>query len=106
MRRLALVCLLLTLPLELAAQRLAIRFLDVGQGDATLITLEGRHVLIDAGPNREAVARYLVSQGVDTLDLVIASHAHADHIGGMAQVLRTIPVRFYLDNGRPYTTAT
>lgn len=104
---LALACLVLQPPSVLAAQELRIRFLNVGQGDATLIaTPEGRQVLIDAGPNRHAVAAFLAAEGIDTLDLVVASHAHADHIGGMTEVLRTAVVRFYMDNGMPHSTAT
>jgi beta-lactamase superfamily II metal-dependent hydrolase len=79
----------------------------VGQGDAALITTpEGRHILLDAGPSGERVANVLRAEGVDTLDLVIASHAHADHIGGMAMVLAGSVVRAYVDNGIPHTTAT
>ena len=44
--------------------------------------------------------------GVESLDLVVASHPHADHIGGMWQVLRAVPIRFYMDNGQPHTTTT
>lgn len=86
---------------------LTLRQLDVGQGDAALITTpEGRRILIDAGPDRETVANILTQARVDTLDLVIASHAHADHIGGMSEVFLAVVVRAYLDNGIPYTTAT
>lgn len=89
--------------------RLTIVALDVGQGDSFLIlTPERKAVLIDAGPPeaadrvREALARY----GVAQLDLVIATHPHADHIGGMMAVLETIPVRMFLDSGQPYPTRT
>lgn len=86
---------------------LNLRQLDVGQGDAALITTpEGRRILIDAGPHPRAVAERLEQLGIDTLDLVIASHAHADHIGGMAAVFSSFTVRAYMDNGIPYTTAT
>jgi beta-lactamase superfamily II metal-dependent hydrolase len=44
--------------------------------------------------------------GVDTIHLVVASHAHADHIGGLATLLSSFPVRAYLDNGLEHTTAT
>jgi beta-lactamase superfamily II metal-dependent hydrolase len=78
----------------------------VGQGDAALITTpEGRRILIDAGPRPDDVAALLASEGVDTLDLVIASHNHADHIGGMPEVLRRLVVRAYVENGLPHTTA-
>jgi competence protein ComEC len=83
-----------------------VTFLDVGQGDAVLVQApEGQAALIDAGPGVELASR-LRGLGVDTLDLVIASHPHADHIGGMREILRAFPVRFYMDNGQPHTTTT
>jgi len=86
---------------------LSIRQLDVGQGDAALITTpEGRRILIDAGPNAHQVAGILRSEGIDTVDLMVASHAHADHIGGMPAVFLAVTVRAYMDNGIPHTTAT
>ena len=86
---------------------LRIAFLDVGQGDAVLIeSPSGQAVLYDGGPAAETALRYLEQRGVDTLDLVVASHNHADHIGGLAAVLRRYRPRFYLDNGVPATTQT
>lgn len=91
----------------LCAQELRIRFLDVGQGDASLITTpEGRHVLIDAGRNPRAVAESLQTLGIDTLDLVVASHGHADHIGGIAEVMAGTVVLSYVDNGMPEKSRT
>jgi competence protein ComEC len=91
---------------------LELRFLDVGQGDAVLIRswevtagerLPGRVALIDAGPVNRVVAQ-LRALGVEAIDLMIASHNHLDHIGGMDAILDSLPVRFYLDNGHPATT--
>jgi competence protein ComEC len=90
---------------NLSAQQLEIRFLDVGQGDAALIRTGTKTVLIDAGGSA-GVLSYLQAFHIDTIDLVIASHNHADHIGGMTAVLHSVVVRFYLDNGVPQTTAT
>jgi len=85
---------------------LSIRQLDVGQGDAALITTpEGRHILIDAGPTAGAVADLLWKDGFDTLDLVISSHNHADHIAGMSEVFFSYVVRAYMENGIPSPTA-
>lgn len=82
-----------------------IHFLDVGQGDAILVrSPEGRTALIDAGPSDPVPA--LRELGVERLDLVVATHGHADHIGGMDEVLRAFPVGSYMDNGTPHTTAT
>ena len=79
--------------------------LDVGQGDAILVRAEGRAVLVDAGPG-DAIVGQLERLGVRRLDLAVASHAHADHIGGMDAVLRAVDTRFYMDNRLPHTTGT
>ena len=89
------------------AQEIRIVFFDVGQGDAALVvTPEGRCVLIDAGPDATPIVRQVQVNCGDTLDLVVASHGHADHIGGMGGVLRSFAVRNYLDNGVPFESAT
>jgi competence protein ComEC len=101
--RLALALLLLAPPLP--GQQLELRFLDVGQGDAVLVREGGKTALIDAGGSGDVVSR-LRALGVDTIDLAVASHNHADHIGGMAAILSQFVVRYYLDNGVLHTTAT
>ena len=84
---------------------LRIIFLDVGQGDAVLIQApEGQTALVDAGPRN--VVPLLRQLGVERIDLLVATHPHADHIGGMTGVIAALPVRFYMDNGQPHTTAT
>lgn len=86
-----------------AAALLEIRFVDVKQGDAVLIRNGDRVALVDAGPS-DRIVRRLRTLGVNHIDLLIASHNHADHIGGMDAVLDSFPVSFYLDNGHPTTT--
>ena len=82
-----------------------ITFLDVGQGDGILIrSPEGKTALVDAGPSNPVGD--LRALDVTQIDLLVATHPHADHIGGMAHVIDSIPVSFYMDNGQPYTTAT
>ncbi len=107
--RLFAVCLVLAVYGHATAQipdRVEVMFLDVGQGDATLIrSPEGTVALIDAGPD-ETIVDQLRQHGVTVVDIAIASHAHADHIGGMDAVIRSLPVRYYTDNGMPHTTAT
>ncbi|WP_420450048.1 MBL fold metallo-hydrolase [Candidatus Palauibacter sp.] len=84
---------------------LRITFLDVGQADAVLIQAPGgRTALVDAG--RGDIVSLLRRFGVTEIDLLVATHPHADHIGGMAGVIETFPVRFYMDNGQPHTTQT
>ena len=87
----------------LATQQLEIHFLNVGQGDAAIVQEGGHTAIIDAGPS--GIGAFLTTLHIDTIDLVVASHPHADHIGGMPELLQSHVVRFYLDNGIPHTTA-
>ncbi|YAL84340.1 ComEC/Rec2 family competence protein [Dermacoccaceae bacterium W4C1] len=62
---------------------------DVGQGDAGVLkTGTGRAILVDAGPDPDAVDRCLRDLGIGTLDLVVLTHLHADHVDGLAGALR------------------
>lgn len=68
---------------------LAVHYIDVGQGDATLITCGGSSMLIDAGNNNmgTTVQYYLSKQGITKLNYVVGTHPDADHIGGLDVVL-------------------
>ena len=80
--------------------RVTVRFLDVGQGDATLIQHpDGTAVLFDGGPPEAHVATLLRRMGVRRLALVVATHASRDHHGGLAEVLERLPVDVLLDGG-------
>ncbi|MDE6905399.1 MAG: MBL fold metallo-hydrolase [Lachnospiraceae bacterium] len=69
--------------------QLSVHYIDVGQGDATLITCGEDAMLIDAGDNNKGTAlqSYLLSQNVKELDYVIGTHPDADHIGGLDVVI-------------------
>jgi competence protein ComEC len=80
--------------------QLTVRFLDVGQGDATLVQHpDGTAVLFDGGPPEGGVARLLRKAGVRRLALVVATHSSRDHHGGLAEVLERYPVDLLLDGG-------
>ena len=79
---------------------LTVRFLDVGQGDATLVQHpDGSAVLFDGGPPEAGTARLLRRAGVRELTAVVATHASRDHHGGLAEVLDRFHVGVLLDGG-------
>jgi competence protein ComEC len=83
-------------------EELALHLIDVGQGDAIVLHCpQGHWVLVDAGDEAhgDAVVRYLSAQGCARLDLLVATHPHADHIGGMPAVLKAMPVAQVWDSG-------
>ena len=82
---------------------LVVRVLDVSQGDAILIQNGGSTVLVDGGPDPQALGSYLDAFGLNggTVDAVILSHAHADHYQGLRELFasrRHITVRFFWEN--------
>ncbi|NLY55069.1 MAG: MBL fold metallo-hydrolase [Firmicutes bacterium] len=88
---------------------LEVHFIDVGQGDSILVlTPDGKVMLVDAGDQRSGrvVANYLRAQGVRQIDVLVSTHPHSDHIGGMAEVLKTFPVAQVYDSGRVHTSKT
>jgi len=82
-------------------------FLDVGQGDATLLELpDGQTILIDGGAayerwdmGRMVVGPYLWDRGIRTIDHVIATHPQLDHVGGLAWVIKNFNIRHFWTNG-------
>jgi competence protein ComEC len=81
-----------------APSTFTVTFFDVGQGDGALIrSPAGASILIDGGPDAEEVARKLASLGVRRLDLLVATHPHADHVGGLPAVLTRFAVALVVD---------
>ncbi len=93
-----------------ASGTLTITVLDVGQGDATVIeSPSGQTLLFDGGENGKGygvVRPFLLSRGINSLDYMVASHYHADHIGGLDEVASQFPVGVAYDRGWNYTTVT
>lgn len=85
-----------------------VHFIDVGQGDSSLILSGGEAILIDAGPNgnEKNLVSYLKSLGINQLKLVVATHPHEDHIGGIDAVLRDIGADEILISDNIHTTQT
>ncbi|HEY5160653.1 MAG TPA: ComEC/Rec2 family competence protein [Gaiellaceae bacterium] len=78
---------------------LRITFLDVGEGDSTLLQTRQGAVLVDAGPPEAGVAAQLRRLGVERIEALVLSHPHRDHVGGAADVLRKLQVGLVLDSG-------
>ncbi len=87
-------------PATAARPSLRVDFIDVGQGDAALVTSPaGKTVLIDGGPARHAPAltAFLAAHVHGPLDLILLSHRHEDHLGGLPAVVRGSGTRLFLD---------
>lgn len=84
----------------------AVYFIDVGQGDASLIGSSGEYVLIDGGPGsaEDDLVAYLESLGIERFRAVIATHPHEDHIGGLDKVLARFPADAFYMPDRDATT--
>jgi competence protein ComEC len=82
-------------------------FLDVGQGDSSVILFKDKVILIDAGEvdKGDQVVSDLEKLGVTRIDLLVATHPHSDHIGGMQKVLARFPVGKVLDSGIPSSSS-
>ncbi|MBU3175356.1 MBL fold metallo-hydrolase [Clostridium estertheticum] len=73
-------------------------FIDVGQGDCTLIQVNNKNLLIDSGTSdsKQKLIRYLKKNNITKLDYIVATHPHEDHIGGMASVIKNFEIgEFY-----------
>jgi competence protein ComEC len=90
-----------------SGEELRVYVLDVGQGDAVLVIAPGgKTALIDAGNpgNGKKILPILQREGVGQIDLFVATHAHADHIGAADEVIRGTTVRTVLDSRIPNAT--
>ncbi len=83
-----------------------VHFIDVGQGDAILIRTWNHNMLVDAGGRNSEVISYLQNLGIDHLNIVVATHPHADHIGGLITVMDSFRINKIIDPQVPHTTKT
>jgi len=97
---------------------MTVTFIDVGQGDSILVELpQGKKLLIDGGGKevvkdekegdpigKRIVIPFLHRRGINYLDMVILTHPHLDHLGGINEVLKAMRVDQVLDSGQIYNT--
>lgn len=88
--------------LKPSADGLTVKVLDVGQGDAILIRTAEQNILIDAGDTDEVkkLKAALDQEGIKTIDKLIITHPHRDHLGGSAMVFKNYEVKAVYDNGQ------
>ena len=82
-------------PDEVESKDMCVHFIDVGQGDCTLIKTESGSVLIDCGNSidGDAVSQYLLSHNVETLEYLVITHPHSDHYGGAVRLADFIEIK-------------
>ncbi|MDD4924805.1 MAG: ComEC/Rec2 family competence protein [Dehalococcoidales bacterium] len=85
---------------------ISVHFIDVGQGDAILIDYGTTEILIDGGEKSSQVADYLDRYVDGNMEIMIATHAHADHIGGLISVLERFTVEQIWYDGYAYSSKT
>jgi competence protein ComEC len=93
---------------------LRVTFLDVGQGDSSVIeTPSGKVLVVDTGgiapegdgdEGERAVAPFLMQRGINRIDILLLTHPDADHIGGAGTLLERFPVGLLMENGQPVET--
>lgn len=81
-------------PYLAADDTLAVHFIDVGQGDCTLLACDGKIMLIDCGEYQYLgrVEEYLKDRGIKRIDYLVATHPHSDHMGGMAGIVKDFSI--------------
>jgi competence protein ComEC len=95
-----------------AIKGLTVSVIDVRQGDSILVeSPSGKTMLIDGGPKykrgdagRSYVLPFLHKKGINKLDIVVLTHPHDDHVGGLPSVLKDLPVGLVMDSGQPHTS--
>lgn len=75
-------------------ETITVHYLDVGQGSAAFIELGDKSMIVDTGNigDGEFISNYIKGRGYDRIDYLIATHPHADHVGGMADILYKLDV--------------
>ncbi|MBX8944681.1 MBL fold metallo-hydrolase [Lysinibacillus sp. K60] len=92
-----------------AGHEMHVHFIDVGQGDSILIeSPSGKTMLIDGGVKGagQQIVSYLKELGINKLDIVVATHPDADHIGGLIPVLDNMTTEQFYDSGKVHTSQT
>ena len=87
---------------------LKVYFFDVGQADSIFVMSSGECMLIDAGNNADGklIVKQLENMNIDTIDYVVGTHPHEDHIGGLDDVINNFKIKNVLMSKKTTTTKT
>ena len=87
-------------------EKLVVKFFDIEHGDSILIKNEQETILIDTGDvgTKNKLIELLKKEKIEKIDVLIATHPHADHIGGIEEVIKTFRIGKILDSGQVHTT--
>lgn len=97
MKRLLFFLLLIIALPTVAIAELEVKFVNIGQGDFSIITCDGETMIIDGGPGSESSLVYtVVKNTVEHVKYMVATHPHEDHVGGLAGALNAVPVDLIL----------
>ena len=93
-------------PIDPEGNEMAVHFIDVGQGDATLFQTTNGSVLVDCSESQygDDIVAYLRAQGVTELEYFIITHPDEDHMGAAAYILQNIEVKTFVMNGQEKST--
>lgn len=74
---------------QASADKMYVSFIDVGQGNCTLLRCSGKAILVDSGEvgAAQTVINYIKNLGIDELNCVLVTHPHTDHMGAMTKIL-------------------
>lgn len=89
--------------------KLIIIFLDVGQGDSILIIFPNQKTMLIDGGDRDqsdSILSLLKEYNIEKIDNVVATHPHADHIGGLLNIIQNVPIGKIYDSGQEHNTQT
>lgn len=91
-----------------ASRKLEVSYLNVGQGDSAYIKVNDFDILIDAGPRSDvdSLMEQLEKKNIDDFEMIIATHPHEDHIGGMTKVFERYDVKSFYMPKVTHTTKT
>jgi len=97
-----------TVPVSTSSPYLKMHVIDVGQGDSILLEYNDTTILVDGGSRTSypSLINYLENEGVTTIDYLIATHPHADHIGGFTYLMNAFDIEMYVDNQATHSSKT